>query len=156
MYDGQHFTSLSQNSSIGGCKGFTKSFPDCYLLVCNQIKFRILGEFGVLDLLVVFSRRRLGFTTPNEKLVPLPETHEQFSGVPSNLRSYRSGLGDRCPLYLHVDYIRHFIKFNESFAIMVNLKKLVLDDASLAGLIYTLLFPKTLLTFKCFMLPKTA
>lgn len=39
---------------------------------------------------------------------------------------------------------------------MVYLKTLVLDDATLAGLICVLLFPKTLLTFKYFLLPKIA
>ena len=37
---------------------------------------------------------------------------------------------------------------------MVYLKTLVLDDASLASLICVLLFTKTLLTFKYFLLPK--
>jgi len=37
---------------------------------------------------------------------------------------------------------------------MVYLKTLVLDDASLEGLICVLLFPKVLLTFKYFLLPK--
>jgi hypothetical protein len=75
LYDRLHIASLSRNSSIGGCKGFTNSFRDCSMLVCNQIKFQTLGEFSILDLLMVCSPRRLGFTTPNETLVPSPEPH---------------------------------------------------------------------------------
>jgi hypothetical protein len=87
IYDRQHFTSLSRNSSIGGCKGFTKSFPDCSLLVCNQIKFRIVGEFSILYL-VVCSPRRLGFTNltrpscPYQNLLShFQETRQDFAAT---------------------------------------------------------------------------
>jgi len=58
-----------------GVKGLQRVFQIVLCLSVIKIIFRILGEFSILDLLMVCSPRRLGFSTPNETLVPLPETH---------------------------------------------------------------------------------
>jgi len=71
------------------------------LFVRNQLKFRLRWGLAhsIVGLFRVYSLRRVGFAMPKGPLLLLPVSHLPFAGFTLGLLGYRSGPGDKSPLY---------------------------------------------------------